>query len=130
MSGIFASWTDQHKTTLLVNRDGVLSFVPNDPENSDFAWLIESGIEIIDFVAPAAEVPQTVTPLQMRRALRQVGFMDAVQQWAASAGPDAQDAWEYAVAFERSNSSIVAAAAALGKTPAQIDDLFRLAASL
>ena len=65
----------------------------------------------------------------MRRALRQAGLLDVIQSWVAAAGADAQDAWEYATVFERDNRLIAAAAQSLGKTSAEIDGLFSLAAT-
>ena len=76
------------------------------------------------------ENPTIVTPVQMRRALRRESLLDAISAWVAASGPDTQDAWEYTTTFERSNPLIAAAAAVLGKTSADIDNLFRLAASL
>lgn len=70
-----------------------------------------------------------VSPLQMRRALRQQGLADAVAAYVAAQDVDTQDAWEYAVEIRRTDALIVQAASALGKTEAEIDDLFRLAAT-
>ena len=70
-----------------------------------------------------------VSPLQMRRALRQQGLADAVAAYVAAQDADTQDAWEYAVEIRRTDALIVQAASALGKTEAEIDDLFRLAAT-
>lgn len=74
--------------------------------------------------------PTSVSPLQARRALRQAGLSDAVAQWIATQDADTQDAWEYAVEVLRTDPAIAGAAGALGMTEAQIDDLFRLAATL
>jgi hypothetical protein len=71
-----------------------------------------------------------VTPLQLRRALRQQGLADAVAAYVAAQDADTQDAWEYAVEIRRTDALIVQAASALGKTEAEIDDLFRGAAAL
>jgi hypothetical protein len=72
----------------------------------------------------------SVSPLQMRRALRQQGLADAVAAYVAAQDADTQDAWEYAVEIRRDDALIADAASALGKTPVEIDDLFRGAAAL
>lgn len=72
----------------------------------------------------------SVSPLQIRRALRQAGLFEAVSAFVASADDDVRDAWEYAVQIDRTDPLIVGAAEALGVTDAQVDDLFRLAATL
>lgn len=77
--------------------------------------------------APPPPVPSSVSPLQMRRALRQQGLTEAVAAYVAQQNADTQDAWEYAVEIRRDDALIASAARAMNKTDAQIDDLFRLA---
>ena len=78
-------------------------------------------------ISPPA--PSSVTPLQMRRALRQLNMRDAVEAAVAGADPDTKDAWEFATIIVRSDPIIAAMAAALGKTEQEVDDLFRLAST-
>jgi len=73
-------------------------------------------------------VVQSVTPLQARRAMRQTGVLDAVKA-AVGTNPEMQDAFDYATSFNRESTFIAQAQALLQWTDAQIDDLFRLAAS-
>jgi hypothetical protein len=91
---------------------------------------------IIDAYQPAPPpVPQQVTMRQARIALIQLGLFDKVEA-ALAAIPDpiqrkvAQQTWEYSAAVERFNPLIVMLAPALGLTAGQVDDLFRLAATL
>jgi len=72
----------------------------------------------------------TVTPLQIRRALRQVGLMDEVAAFVEASPPEVREAWEYAVQIDRNNELIAAAAASIGTTDEDVDELFRLAATL
>jgi len=72
----------------------------------------------------------SVSPLQIRRALRQAGLFEAVSAFVSSADDDVQDAWEYATQIDRDNPLIVAAAQALSVTDAQVDDLFRKASEI
>lgn len=77
-----------------------------------------------------ATVPFSVTPLQIRKALRQVGLKAAVDGYLATLPEEVAEEWEYALEVRRDNPTILAAADALGMTEAQADDLFRLAGSL
>lgn len=72
----------------------------------------------------------TVTPLQIRRALLQQGLLDEVQAFVEAADLETRMAWEYAVQIDRGNALISAAAASIGATDADVDELFRLAATL
>lgn len=72
----------------------------------------------------------SVTPLQIRRALLQQGLLDDVTAFVESADLETRMAWEYAVQINRDNALIAAAAASIGATDADVDDLFRLAATL
>lgn len=75
-------------------------------------------------------VPSGVTPLQMRRALRQSGMRDQVEAYVLTLDPDSKDAWEWASVIERNNPIIVTGAVALGLSRDEMDDLFRLAGTL
>lgn len=75
-------------------------------------------------------VPASVTPLQMRKALRHLGLKATVDAYVATLDEEAAEEWEYALAIERGNATLQAAAAGLGMTEEQADDLFRLAASM
>src|SRR5690606_6788891 len=60
--------------------------------------------------APPPPVPASVTPLQARRALRQAGLLVTVEAQIATMGEEAVEAWEYAVAIDRDNPLLLAAA--------------------
>lgn len=74
--------------------------------------------------------PISVSPLQIRKALRQTGLNKAADAFVETLSEEAQEEWEYATAVDRDHPFIVAATVALGKTEADLDDLFRLAATL
>jgi len=80
--------------------------------------------------AANAAVPDAVTPLQMRKALRAAGLRPQVDGYVATLSEEAREAWEYCVEIRRDDPFIASAADALGMTADQRDDLFRLAASL
>ena len=75
-------------------------------------------------------VPESVTPLQMRKALRHLGLKTTVDAYVATLDEEAAEEWEYALAIERTNPQIGKAVTAMGWTTEQTDDLFRLAASM
>ena len=101
-------------------------------------WVLAQGAAIGDhyadgaFVGPqtTAPVPEAVTPVQFRRALRRAGLYDAVAAYVATQDADTQDAWEYAVSIPRDDALVARAAAELGQSDGEVDDLFRLAATL
>jgi len=89
---------------------------------------------------PSAPVPATLTPLQLRRALRQAAqefpwaagldLPGAVDAYVATLDAADRDEWEYAVELDTADPRFSAAAAALGMTAEQLDDLFRFAGTL
>ena len=68
--------------------------------------------------------------LQFRKALRQIGKMDAVKAYVETADEETQEAWEYATEFKRLNPFIVGGMAALGVSDAEVDAVFELAVTL
>ena len=111
-------------TVTLVDDSGVKESrtVPNDG-NLD--------AEIVAFFGPqVATVPASVSPLQMRKALRQMGLKAAVDAYISTLDEETVEEWEYALAIERGNPTLQTAISGLGWTEEQADDLFRLAASL
>ncbi|WP_427183613.1 hypothetical protein ACL598_17490 [Bordetella bronchialis] len=88
---------------------------------------------VIDAHDPTKQlVPQTVTRYQGRAALLAAGLLDTVtQHFAEVAGSDlAKLAWNEAPTFERDSPLVIATAAALSLTEAQLDDLFIAAAQV
>jgi hypothetical protein len=105
----------------------VLIAVGSDPvEIGD----IYDGENFIPAPPQPAPVPTSVTPLQMRKALRAAGLKPAMDAMLATLPEEVVEEWEYALAIERQNPLLQGAAAQLGMTSAQVDDLFRLAATM
>ena len=75
-------------------------------------------------------VPASLTPLQLRMGLLQAGLLDEVEVYIAAAPREVGIAWEYATAFDRYHPFIAGAAAALGLSQDQVDDMFRQAGSI
>ncbi len=75
-------------------------------------------------------VPASVSPLQARKALRILGLMPMVKAFLANADEEIVEAWEFATAIDRDNGFIAFVGGELGMNSYQIDDLFRIAATL
>lgn len=71
-----------------------------------------------------------VSRMQARSILHLKGHLPTVEAAIALADPLVQIAWADAQQFERSSAAIAAMAAALGMTDEQVDELFRLAATI
>ena len=132
-----------------VERDGAVLFVPANPGNLDFAALVDGGGEIGAYAAPPPPVPGSVSDRQFFQALALGGMITEAEALAAvqtGALPPAFEAFVAALPsgeqfgarmalsgatiFRRDHPLTAAFGAASGKSPAEIDDLFRLAASL
>lgn len=119
-----------------ISAQAKLSFEDKDcsynPENELFTYPEEKAqrFEGLDKNLLVTVVPGSVHPVQMRKALRQSGLKPVFDSWLASQDEDVQDTWEYSTVIHRNNPLIAAAATATNRTEKEIDDLFRLAASL
>jgi len=117
---------------ILYCADGSIDLVDGDRTKKIPATARDKSEQIAAFFPPEAPpVPESVTPLQMRKALRSVGLKPAVDAFVAALGDEeAAEEWEYALAIERGNPMLNNAAAQLGMNAHQVDDLFRLAATM
>ena len=79
---------------------------------------------------PVILVPQVVSRAQFILALLQIDLLDEVEAAIAAADRAAQINYEERLEFERSFPLIATMAAVLGKTDAEVDALFVLAATL
>lgn len=96
----------------------------------DDAW---RWYETAEQAAAYLSVPDSVTPLQARLALLQMGLLAQVEsavQAAEEASPQTRIAWEYTLEIRRASPFIAAIGPSLGLSDSQIDDIFRLAATL
>ena len=69
------------------------------------------------------EVPQTITPLQAKLQLLEIGLLDDVEAMV-SADKKVQLYWEYASVIERDNEILLMMTAQLGLTEDMLDELF------
>lgn len=81
-------------------------------------------------LATASVYCPPISPRQARLALLQAGLLDAVETYIATQPRAVQVEWEYANEIRRDHALLTDAAAALGLSEAQLDELFIAAASL
>lgn len=99
------------------------------PDEVQLGWIKQGG-QFVAPPAPEAIVPQIVTRAQFKLALLDLGLLDDVDALVAASNDRAlQINWAERLEFERNHPLVIATAAALGKTAAEIDALFVLAAS-
>jgi hypothetical protein len=80
--------------------------------------------------AQRAAIP-SVTRKQMLIALHRVGLLDPIKSAVAASGDiELQIAFDEALTFERGDSFLAAMQLAMGKTDAEVDGIFALAASI
>jgi len=100
------------------------------PDNAT-AEQISAGEAIFSsFDWQAPPVPQVVSPLQARRALRQFGLLETVNTGLSQMSEEDQEAWEYATEVRRNDPVLTQVSQGLNLTETQLDDFFKLAASL
>lgn len=99
------------------------------PDEVQLGWIKQGG-QFVAPQAPEAIVPQIVTRAQFKLALLDLGLLTAVESLVAGSGDQAlQINWAERLEFERNHPLVIATATALGKTDAEIDALFVLAAT-
>ena len=123
-----STWKYTDTTNTIVNRINA--------DGSGESCLIEA---IADWIAegnlpdPADQIPMQVlfcSSWQIREALTQLGWRTEVENAINAASQTIQDAWHYRETFYRNHPLIEQISDQLGKTPAQLDELFALAITL
>ena len=75
------------------------------------------------------DVPLSVSPLQCRLALNDFGIRAQVEAAVVAGSQSIKDKWDYATEIRRDDPDLNALATAIGLTSAQVDSLFKLAAT-
>lgn len=108
------------------------AFIPISEANSDYReylnWLAQGNI--VEAADVAKQPVLSVSQWQIREAMNQLGLRVEVEGAIAAGDQSLKDLWNYAPAFSRDHPKIAEIATAIGKTEADIDGLFTLAASL
>jgi hypothetical protein len=114
------------------SRDALAGFYPPRhvylQDNGDVVVYYDGDV-FPDVIEPPA-IPMAVTRVQFRLALSALGLLAEVEQAIASSPSSVQIEYADRQVFERSYPLILSMAAALGKTDAEIDAVFELAATL
>jgi hypothetical protein len=128
------TYANAENSSITVTDGDTTMTVPADPGNRHYAEILagiaDGSITVAPYVAPPPPVPQEVTPLQMRKALRAAGLKSAADVHLATLPEEQIEAWEYAVTIMRADPFIESARVALGMSEEDADALFTLAASL
>jgi hypothetical protein len=115
-------------TQMAMFRDDAAAFGTPLDDYEDMIADIES--KIVPYVPQPPVVPTVVSMRQARLALYGAGLLDQVNALVASSTPDVRIEFEYATELRRDWPTLVALAAGLGLTDAQIDNLFIQASQL
>lgn len=79
---------------------------------------------------PPNPVPARISPLQARKALRQLGWKEGVDAYIATLPEEQREEWEYATEIWRNNAVIEAGIAAGVLGSSQVDQIFILGETL
>ena len=102
------------------------------PDEVHPGWSYLDGDLVAPTPAPMPDPRATMScgPLQLRRALRQLGLYATIVAAIAQADEETQEAWEYASDVRRLDQMVESMRVALGKTDAEVDAIFELAVTL
>ena len=114
--------------------DGVLIH-RGDPAWPDYlAWLAAGGVPeamaITTPPEPTDPIPLSVTRFQARAALQLAGLLDDAEAAIAQAHPLSRIAWEHANVYRRDSPTVISIGQQLGLSEAEMDELFKTAASI
>jgi hypothetical protein len=106
-----------------------------DPAWPDYlAWLAAGGVPEVmpTTITPASPdpVPLSVTRFQARAALQLAGLLDDAEAAVAKSHPLSRIAWEHAHVYRRDSPTVISIGKQLGLSEADMDELFKTAASI
>lgn len=98
------------------------------PDDVQVGWIADGHG---GFVSPDLDpLPIGATPFQFRKALNASGLRSAVEAYIAGADQDIKDGYEFATEFRSDDPMVLAAAAAVGKTPDEAYEFIAFAKTL
>ena len=124
-------------TGIVFKRPGTKIPLPDGPDErchplaSEYqAWLAAGNVPDPPDPAEAPPVPSEVSAAQGRLALLQVGVLDALEAWIATQPRATQIEYAARSTWRRDWPLVATGGAAMGLSEVQMDDLFKLAATL
>ena len=87
-------------------------------------------IQAAEAAAQAVYVPQVISPRQIRMALTDMNLRTQVESAVAAGDQHLKDWYEFSTAFERNHPQVLAMAAVLNVSDADLDALWKLGATL
>ncbi len=114
--------------------DGTQTLIASDGSSRSLKAGEEQEAAVADFLAKHPDepepVPASVSPANFCIALDQLGLLDEVEAYVATLPRAAQIKWQRATSIDRDNPLIAAAAEIKKWSVEQVDEVFRLAASM
>jgi len=114
--------------------DGVLIHRGDQAWPDYLAWLASGGVPeamaTTTPTEPADPIPLSVTRFQARAALYMAGLLDDAEAAIAEAHPLSRIAWEHANVYRRDSPTLISIGQQLGLSEADMDELFKTAASI
>ena len=110
-----------------------LESIPEFDENKYYKYENNNWIayDVYPDIEEIVEVPQTLTPRQIRMQLTNSGLRQQVEDIVANSNDYAlKDWWEYSLDYKRDNPILIDMATQLELTDEQIDDMFIQASKL
>ena len=108
--------------------------IPADPANTDYAAYLEWLADENNIPEPADPIPPEpiadISQRQIRMALTRAGLRVAVEAAVAAGDQDIKDWYEFSTTFERNNELVAAMGVALVVDDYELDDIWRLGATL
>jgi hypothetical protein len=129
-----AQYTNPENTSIRCDINGVTSFVPVAPGNSDYAAIMalvaDGELVIAPYVSPPAAPVTQVTMRQARLALLAAGLLDDVEALITQTDKAVQIEWEYATVVYRDSPLVESITSNLNLTAEQVNTMFSEASLL
>jgi len=128
-------WVRAKELTFAINGEQTFYYPDEEYDDADvLTTKIENEINYVELKAEYTieiedynPVPTSVSPMQIRLALNQLGLRQIIEDAVASGSQDLKDMWEFATEFKRDYPLIIQLGIDLEITPEEIDNIFRLA---
>lgn len=125
------AWDDEAQTMVRAVVDGKTYFVPADPTNKHYAYILKNSLVIGPYVAPQAVVEQ-VTKYQFIKQLKAINKLAQVRAVITALANDheARLEWDFNDNIKKAGPLVAAVKTELGLTDAQVNNFFTNAGAL